>query len=47
MSSEVVVFPPMDDEGRVSGTEGSSGRALLSNGLDEESGPTEQYLVLI
>lgn len=40
MSSELVVFLPKEDVGSVSGTEGSSGRELVSNGWNEGPGPT-------
>lgn len=40
----VVAFPPMEFEGNVSGTEGSSGRVLLSKTFDELPGPTENYI---
>lgn len=42
MSSEVLVFPPREDVGSVSGTEGSSGRALLSYIWVEGPGPAEK-----
>lgn len=41
MSSDVVVFPPMEFVGNVSGTEGSSGRVSLSNSFDDGLGPAE------
>ena len=38
---------PMEDDGSVSGTEGSSGRVLLSYSVEEGPGPTEQGVLLI
>lgn len=37
----------MEDDGSVSGTEGSSGRVLLSYSVEEGPGPTEQGVLLI
>lgn len=40
----VAAFLPMEFEGNVSGTDGSSGRVLLSKTFDELPGPAEHYI---